>query len=467
MSDVYEAVDERSGAVVAVKIVRSGDPEFARRLAQEAKALERLEHPGLVRLIDAGLTGVETYLIMELVDGSTLARTLRGGALGPGRTAAIGARLADALAYIHGQGIVHRDVKPSNVLVDARGQARLGDFGIARLLDASTLTVAGTTLGTAAYMAPEQLEDHHVGPSADIWSLGMVLLESLTGRRVYEGSAAEVVARRLAAPVPLPSDLPVPWKLVLSGMLDHRPDQRLSGAEAAALLDSSPLSVPWTPPGTPDSGHRAPATPHDLTSLAPGPVATALLAPDSTRVLDSAPSASSARTQSRRWIAGVLGALLFVVVCVGLLVGLGSSTGDPTRPGAATRPPGTSTTSSSTTTTTTVPDAPTALAALVRDVTSGVTAGTVDSGSSQVITSSAEQAVTSEAAAQPNQAADDLQQAATTIANGVQSGVMTAGEGATLQTDLATLASALGLSSAAAPPTTQPAPTHRGHGKGK
>ena len=91
--------------------------------------------------------------------------------------------MAEALAFVHDHTIVHRDVKPSNILMTAHGEARLGDFGIARLLDASTLTVAGTTLGTAAYMAPEQLEDHQVGPGADIWSLGMVLLECLTGQR--------------------------------------------------------------------------------------------------------------------------------------------------------------------------------------------------------------------------------------------------------------------------------------------
>ncbi len=182
MSEVFEAVDERTGIAVAVKVVRSGDPDLARRMAQEARALELVEHPGLVRLLDTGSTDSKAYLVMELIEGSTLAAALRQGSLSPERTAAIGATLAEALAYVHDHTIVHRDVKPSNILMTADGKARLGDFGIARLLDASTLTVAGTTLGTAAYMAPEQLEDHQVGPGADIWSLGMVLLECLTGQ---------------------------------------------------------------------------------------------------------------------------------------------------------------------------------------------------------------------------------------------------------------------------------------------
>ena len=172
-------------------------------------------------------------------------RSSCAGPLGAERTAQIGAALADGLAYAHGQGIVHRDVKPSNILMGSDGNARLGDFGIARLLDGSTLTVTGTTLGTAAYMAPEQIEDHQVGAAADVWSLGMVLLECLTGHRVYEGSPAEIVGRRRSGPVPVEPGLPVPWKLLLGGMLERRPDQRLDSAQVATLLATSPFREPW------------------------------------------------------------------------------------------------------------------------------------------------------------------------------------------------------------------------------
>ena len=257
MSDVYEAVDERSDTAVAIKFVRSADPELARRFAQEVRALGRVEHPGLVRLIGTGLVDDHAYLVMELVQGSTLAEALRHGPLGPERTAYLGASLAGALAYVHSRGVVHRDVKPSNILLHADGRAQLGDFGVARLLDASALTMAGTTLGTAAYMAPEQLEDHQVGAGADVWSLGMVLLECLTGQRVYEGSTAQVVAKRMAGPVPLPGDLPVPWKLLLSGMLDHRPEQRLDGADIAATLVDHP--VPRRVVAVAQPGHHPPA----------------------------------------------------------------------------------------------------------------------------------------------------------------------------------------------------------------
>jgi len=317
MSDVYQAVDQESGTAVAVKILRSGDPALARRLAQEARALERLKHSGLIRLLDTGLAGDQAYLVMELVEGRTLAESLRGGPLGARGTAILGARLADTLAYVHDQGIVHRDVKPSNILLTADDEAWLGDFGIARLHDASTLTVAGTTLGTVAYMAPEQLEDHQVGPSADIWSLGMVLLECLTGRRVYSGSPSEIVARRLAGSVPLPVDLPVPWKLVLSGMLDHRPDQRLDGHQVAALLVTSVFRAPWLPSDTSATDGPSPTDPLDLTALAPGAAATAVFEAQGTRVAQIAPSVVSPDDRSRRWWIAALGA----VVVAGLGIG--------------------------------------------------------------------------------------------------------------------------------------------------
>src|SRR5579863_188129 len=241
MADVYRAVDTADGTAVAVKVVRSADPGLAQRLATEAKTLATLRHEGLVRLLDAGVHEGHAYLVMELVEGPTLAARLRRGALSPARTAVLGRTLSGALAYVHERGIVHRDVKPGNVLLGPGPRARLADFGIARLADAASLTATGTTLGTAAYMAPEQLEHHAVGPSADVWALGMILLECLTGRRVFEGTATEVVARRLAGPVPLPPDLPATWRLLFEGMLTADPARRPTASHVAGLLSAEPF----------------------------------------------------------------------------------------------------------------------------------------------------------------------------------------------------------------------------------
>ena len=335
MSDVYEALDVRTGISVAIKVVRSGDPEFVQRLSHEARALESFEHPGLVRLFDTGLAGDQAYLVMEYVDGITLAELLRRGPLSAAETAALGATLADALAYVHERGIVHRDVKPSNILRASSGKTMLGDFGIAQLRDAATLTITGTMLGTVSYMAPEQLEDNQVGPSADLWSLGIVLLECLTGRRAYEGSPSEIVARRLVAPVPIPLDLPVPWKLVLTGMLDHRPDQRLTGHQVAAMLATSAFQAPWRPSNDDTIVSHERLVPYDLTALAPASGAsrhddTIVAGADSTRIsrpTATRPAPSAPKRGPRRARTALSGLVVVALVGVGLGLWLTSGGG--------------------------------------------------------------------------------------------------------------------------------------------
>jgi serine/threonine protein kinase len=464
MSDVYLAVDQESGREVAVKIVRSGDPELARRLAQEARALEGFDHPGLVRLLDTGVTGDQAYLVMEFVDGSNLAEILRRGRLAPATVADLGASVAGALAYVHERGIVHRDVKPANILVTPDGHARLGDFGIARLIDVSTLTLDGTTLGTAAYMAPEQLVNHQVGPAADIWSLGLVLLECMTGDQVYQGSPGEMMARRLAGPVPIPADLPVPWKVLLNGMLHDRPDQRLGAIEVADLLDTAALAAPWEPSAglatdQVAATQLAATQADDMTKVSPprDGGGTTRVNPGDTRVAPPSLLVGTRLSRDRRQRLAGLAVLLAAALVVGLVLAFGPSTGGtPTNNSTATTIPPTTT---SAPTTTSPPTAAQALASLVSAVASGVTALTVDPNVGQMISTQAEQAVNNAATGKPQQAATNLQQAATTIASGVQNHSISPAEGPVLQGSLSTLASTLGLSAAATAPTTAPTTT--------
>ena len=296
-------------------------------------------------------------------------------------------------------------------------------------------------LGTVSYMAPEQLEDNQVGPSADLWSLGIVLLECLTGRRAYEGTPSEIVARRLVAPVPLPADLPVPWKLVLAGMLDHRPNERLSGHEAAALLATSAFQAPWRPPGDEAGEGRDGVATYDLTALAPGggeaaSAKTNIAHDDRTRILQpKAPRPKAARAR-RRARALPLRTLVIGVVAFGLVgVALGLWLAPANKNG----------------TTTTLPAASTALSNLVSDMAHAQLAGRMDSSTEQAIATDAEQAVAHEKAGNPSQAGNNLANAEQAIVSGLQGGTMTQGEGVQLLHDVAVLSAALKVT---IPPTT-------------
>lgn len=486
MSDVYRALDEQSGAIVALKIVRSGDPEFARRLSQEARTLERLTYPGLIALLDTGFNGDQSYLVMEFVAGETLAQRLRGGPIASQVAAAMGARLANALGYVHESGIVHRDLKPSNILLGADGEAWLGDFGIAQLHDATTMTATGFTLGTVSYMAPEQLDDHQVGPKADIWSLGIVLLECLTGRRVYEGSPSEVVARRVGRPLTLPADLPAPWRLVLSGMLELGPEQRPSGPQVASLLATPAFDLVWTPADSDLTTCVATPGAREVTSLMAGVFAGASLDPDATRMAPPPPVVTGSAGASVRERLRALkktgtdprrpgashrarrGRLVVAVIVVFAVLALALALASRSNPSVSTLtstlPP--STTSATTRATTST--GPTALANLVRDAATGQVNGTIASTSAQAVTNAAEMALTEQGLDNIAQAQSDLQQAASSIATGLQGGLITPSEGALLQGDLVSLASALALAPPSATSTTTPAPPiGPGHGHGK
>jgi serine/threonine protein kinase len=271
MADVYRGMDIRLERAVAVKVFRLGTDEVGRaRFEEEARLLAGLNHPGLVSLFDASANDAEAYLVMGLVEGETLAASLRRGPLPPYRVIELGRDLAEVLDYVHGNGIVHRDVKPSNVLVAPNGEVFLADFGISRLADAvGRLTRTSDVIGTAAYMAPEQVRGRIAEYAADVYSLALVLLECVTGRVEYPGTGAEAAIARLSRPPNVPSDLPEPLAGALLAMTATDPEARPTAGQCADWLASavSPVGgyrtslLPTAPPGTaefpvPDTGGK-------------------------------------------------------------------------------------------------------------------------------------------------------------------------------------------------------------------
>jgi serine/threonine protein kinase len=238
VADVYRAVDERLQRPVAIKVFRGDAAEQLHRHEAEMRTLAALDHPSLVTVFDAGTddSNGQPYLVMQLVEGPTLGTELRSGALPEDRTARYGAELAEALAYVHERGLVHRDVKPANVLISEDGRVHLADFGIARIVDSAHETKTGDVLGTPAYFAPEQVAGETVGPAADVYALGVVLYECLTGRRPFEGTAVEVAMARLARSPEIPADLPDEWRTLLTAMTVRDPSARPTSAQVAEAL---------------------------------------------------------------------------------------------------------------------------------------------------------------------------------------------------------------------------------------
>jgi len=232
MSDVYEATDRVLGRQCAVKVYRATALADRSRFEVEVRILAALNHPGLVHVFDAGEHDGDEFVVLELIDGPTLASVFtERGQLPAAEVRDLGAALAEALAYVHAAGIVHRDVTPSNILCGPDGRARLADFGIARLLDASRVTAVAHTIGTVAYMAPDQVEGREVTPAADVYALGLVLAEALSGRPGFEGVGHEVGLARLARDPDVETGVPDSWSPLLRDMTARAPQDRPGATE--------------------------------------------------------------------------------------------------------------------------------------------------------------------------------------------------------------------------------------------
>jgi tRNA A-37 threonylcarbamoyl transferase component Bud32 len=249
---VYEGHDVVADQTVAVKVYRQdGSVLTGIQQSREIEALANLRHEGLVTLYDGGTETCpdgRTYLVTDLVDGPTLAERLKGGPLDVAIVRDLAVGLAEALAHVHSRGFIHRDIKPANILLDEGDQPRLADFGIARALDGTVATATGAIAGTAAYLAPEQARGEAVGSPADVYALGLVLLEALTGRREYPGTAVESATARLFRRPVVPGGLPWHFTPLLKSMTDPDPARRPTAADVAvALADDTPAAAGTSP----------------------------------------------------------------------------------------------------------------------------------------------------------------------------------------------------------------------------
>ncbi len=264
MGEVWRATDTTLGRTVAVKLLKqeyADDATFRSRFESEAQHAAALHHPGVAAVYDvgegtSGAEGPRPYLVMELVDGQPLSALIRPGQpLDPEATRDLMAQAADAIGAAHAAGIIHRDVKPANLLVTPDRRVKITDFGIARATEGMALTQTGQVMGTPQYLSPEQAQGGRATPASDVYSLGVVTFECLTGRRPFTGESPVATAlAQIREPVPpLPASVPHDLATVVTRAMSKDPSERFADgtAYAAALRSPATVAAAVPPPAAP------------------------------------------------------------------------------------------------------------------------------------------------------------------------------------------------------------------------
>lgn len=349
MGQVWEAVDSRLGRRVAVKVLKgefSQDPEFIERFRAEARTTAMLNHPGIAQVHDYGESqldgeGRTAYLVMELVNGEPLNSVLkRTGRLSLRHALDMLEQTGRALQVAHAAGLVHRDVKPGNILITPTGQVKITDFGIAKAVDAAPVTQTGMVMGTAQYIAPEQALGHDATPSSDVYSLGVVGYEVVSGKRPFTGDGALTVAMKhiKEPPPPLPPELPANVRELIEVTLVKNPGMRyrsggpFADAVAAVRAGRRPPRPSQAPPPGRASPAAIPSSPQTRSGVSSGrtPV-------PPRRLTGSHRPAPPRRTFSSGqrallWAAGVLGALAIIIAVLIVINSRADSGSDQTPP---------------------------------------------------------------------------------------------------------------------------------------
>jgi len=259
MGEVWEATDHVIGRTVAIKILKDeymGDPGFLERFRAEARHAALVNHEGIASVFDYGEENGSAFLVMELVPGEALSTIIeRDGSLSADKTLDIVAQTASALQAAHAAGLVHRDIKPGNLLITPDGRVKITDFGIARIADQVPLTATGQVMGTVQYLSPEQASGHPASPATDTYSLGIVAYECLAGKRPFTGESqvAIAMAQINEQPPPLPPTVPIPVQNLVMAMIAKKPADRPSSSATVARaaqalrrgdLNSAAIAVP-------------------------------------------------------------------------------------------------------------------------------------------------------------------------------------------------------------------------------